>query len=227
MLALVVSGCGKSPEDAKKDLSKMNVQYNEKSFIDSIVNNNVTAVTLFLEAGMSTNLSTAEGTPLTIAASRSQMEIIKILVEKGADVNQKDKDKLAPLMAALLGEGKAAAKLPVAKFLIEKGADLNVQYTVKGIVFTPLIFAITAEEIEMVKMLLDKKADVNAPEAKSGVTPLMFAVTYKNVAITKLLLDKGADVNRKNKDGATALMVATNQKDAEMVKLLKSAGAQP
>lgn len=225
-LAILIAGCGNSPEDAKNDLKKMNLQYNEKSFLESIVNNNLKAVTLFLEAGMSANLDAKEGTPLTLAASRSQLELIKLLVEKGADVNKKDKDKMAPIMAALLGEGPEEGKLSVVKYLAEKGADLSVQYTAQGVVFTPLISAVNSGNLEMTKILLDKKADINAGEAKSGVTPLMFAVTHKDLPLAKFLLEKGADFTKKSKDGATALMVATYQKDAEMVKLLKSAGAK-
>lgn len=226
LIAILISGCSRGPEDAKNDLKSMNVQYSEKSFIDSLAQNNIKAVTLFLEAGMSANLSAADGTPLTIAASRAHLELVKLLVEKGADVNQPDKDKLAPLMAAVVGDAKEADKVKVTKYLIEKGANLKVQYTAKGVVFTPLIYAVNAEELEMVKMLLDKKVDINEPEAKTGITPLIFAVTHKNVPITKELLARGADVNKKSKEGATPLMMATSQKDAEMVKLLKGAGAK-
>ena len=109
---------------------------------------------------------------------------------------------------------------------VEKGADLSVQYTAKGVVFTPLISAVNSGNLEMTKILLDKKADINAGETKSGVTPLMFAVTHKDLPLAKFLLEKGADFTKKSKDGATALMIATYQKDAEMVKLLKSAGAK-
>ena len=76
--------------------------------------------------------------------------------------------------------------------------------------------------LEAVKLLLDKGAEVNAKN-KDGKTALLVA---SNLEVVKLLLDKGADVNVKDKNGGTALREASWRSDNEMVNLLKAYGAK-
>ena len=224
-LTLLVAGCGRGPEDAKKDLSKMNVPYSEQSFISVIEKNDKKAVDLFLEAGMSVNVVTPEGTPLLAAAAAGNAEIVKLLVEKGAKVNEKDKDGMTPLMAGILSDKNGAPKQEIVKFLLDKGADLNTRFITQGVGMTPLMLAACEKDPEVVKILLTKKADVNLADVNSGMTPLMFAVTYDNIEIVKELLSKGADVNKKTKDKVSALDLVQN-KNSEMIKVLKNAGAK-
>jgi uncharacterized protein len=58
-------------------------------------------------------------TPLVVAISKGEIEIVKKFVEYGADVNEKTNGK-TPLMYA-----SRANQLEIVKFLVEKGADLN------------------------------------------------------------------------------------------------------
>ncbi len=63
--------------------------------------------------------------------------------------------------------------------------------------------------LELVKLLLENGADVNA-KTSFGYTALMFAATDSrdNERVIRLLLENGADVNCQNKNGETALMYA-------------------
>jgi ankyrin repeat protein len=225
-ISLMISGCGRSPEDARKDLSKMNIQYSEQSFVKVAENNDMTAVKLFLEAGMSPNTSTEDGTPLIVAAGKGNLEMVKLLVEKGANVNTKGKDEITPIMAAILGEGKETVKKEVIKFLLDKGVDLNVRFIVDGVGVTPLMMAVEQKDIEIVKLILSQKVNVNAADVNTGFTALMLAVTNDNTEIVKELLSKGADVNRKAKNNVTALAIAQSNNNAEMINVLKNAGAK-
>src|SRR5258708_10419706 len=58
-----------------------------------------------------------------------------------------------------------------------------------------LIVAIELRSAEIVKLLLDNKADVNARDEKTGSTALMVAAFSGNNGIFQMLLDHGADVN--------------------------------
>ncbi|OPY76034.1 MAG: Ankyrin repeat protein [Syntrophorhabdus sp. PtaU1.Bin058] len=78
----------------------------------------------------------------------------------------------------------------------------------------------------MVKLLLDKGADVNAKWATEGITALIFASQEGHTDVVKLLLDKGADVNAKwATEGMTALMMASWEGHKDVVKLLLDKGA--
>jgi hypothetical protein len=74
--------------------------------------------------------------------------------------------------------------------------------------------------IEIVKLLLDKGADVNLTD-KYGNTPLHLAASDGHIEIVKLLLEKGSDVNSKRRnDGTTPLYWAALNGHIEIVKLL-------
>ena len=73
-------------------------------------------------------------------------------------------------------------------------------------------------QTEVVKMLLEKGADVNAKNTK-GWTALMIASLRGQTEVVKNLLEKGADVNAKDEDGKSALKHAINN---EIIKLLNA-----
>jgi ankyrin repeat protein len=85
----------------------------------------------------------------------------------------------------------------------------------------------SAGNIEIVRILLDKGANVNVPR-KDGITPLHLASNQGSVEIVKLLLDKGAKVDVKGgKNSITPLMLASMNGHTEVVKLLLERGADP
>ena len=77
---------------------------------------------------------------------------------------------------------------------------------------------------EIVQLLLDKGADVNAKKT-DGVTALMVASRDGHQEVVKLLLDKGADVNAKRTDGVTALMAVSASGYIEIAQSLLANGA--
>jgi len=109
------------------------------------------------------------------------------------------------------------------KQLLNAGVDVNAKNNDYG--STALIVTSTVGHTEVVKILLEKGADVNS-ENKYGDTALMGAAAAGQTKIVKALLQKGANVNTKNKYGWSALMMAVKKGHTEVVNLLKQAGAK-
>lgn len=159
-----------------------------------------------------------DGRPLMQAAGKGQLDIVKVLVDKGADVNARNNEYgLTPLIYAA-----SKGHLDVVKFLVDKGADVNAREE-NGL--TPLIMAAGLDQIDIVKILVDKGADVNAKDNK-GRTPLMFAAGGQ-LNIVKFLVDKGADVNARSKSGrVTPLKQAVQENHLDVVEFLRQHGAK-
>jgi ankyrin repeat protein len=85
-------GCTKSPEIARKNLSKLNVQYTPEQFLNSAKDGNTMVVELFLQAGMNVNTKNADGqTALMLAAYTGHIDTVKLLLKHGAYINVIDK----------------------------------------------------------------------------------------------------------------------------------------
>ncbi|GIW82854.1 MAG: hypothetical protein KatS3mg105_4661 [Gemmatales bacterium] len=89
-----------------------------------------------------------------------------------------------------------------------------------------LDLAVTRQDIDMVKTLLELGCDIN--QGKSGSTttfetPLWVALTKDDPAMTKLLLERGADASREHY--VIDAIVGDNQHSLELVKLLEEHGA--
>lgn len=180
------------------------------------------------------------------AAADGDIEQVKQLISKGADVNAKDEEEKTPLHYAA-----EAGKMEVVKLLVEAGADVNAmgnndwpplciaaennhiavsEYLIahgadvnpdNG--WTPLQQAPYSSSIEMVKLLIAKGADINAGEGEW--TALHGAVSEGRRDIAELLIQKGANVNTKDKTGYQLLYHALWKKDLDTAKLLITKGA--
>ena len=73
---------------------------------------------------------------------------------------------------------------------------------------TPLDWAARKGHTQVLKVLLDNKADVNVRRATDGVAPLLMAANSGRTEAVKLLLDNKADVNASKHNGVTALYFA-------------------
>jgi ankyrin repeat protein len=80
------------------------------------------------------------------------------------------------------------------------------------------------DSLEMTKLLLENKADVNSTN-DMNVTALMLAASQNNLNLAKYLLDNKATINIKNNYGYTALGCASYYGYNDMVKLLREYGA--
>ena len=153
------------------------------------------------------------------------LEQIEAAIKAGADVNEKDKFGVAPLMWIAQFQDNGV----VLNALIRAGADVNAKSGDDGM--TPLMFAAVNPYLEVTSALLAAGADVNAKMIEDW-TPLMIAVrSNKNPEVVNALIRVGADVNAKTdvnakaEGGRTPLNFAVEKSTPEIVSLLLKAGA--
>jgi ankyrin repeat protein len=140
---------------------------------------------------------------LSNAIIAGDVERIKFLVEKGADVNEPDPQGWAPLQNAA-----RQRKDGVIKTLIELGADPN-RTDVNGM--TPLAAAVMRDHVPSVKALIENGADIEQPALK-GFKPLTLAIAEQKYETAKALMEEGSDVSSSSgDDGLTPLMIVAAQ----------------
>jgi len=153
------------------------------------------------------------------AAADDDIELVELLLAKGADVNT---GQWTALHSAVK-EGR----MDIAELLIKKGADVNAK---DGEGLTPLYLAAWYQP-DMVEFLITHGANVNVKNNK-GKTPLHFVLDvdrskyqlFKDVV--ELLIAKGTDVSSKDNDGRTPLHLAAESADKDIVELLLAKGAR-
>ena len=152
-----------------------------------------------------------------LAAENGHLEVVRLLIEKGADATAEDDDKSTPLHYAAEN-----GHLEVVRLLIEKGADATAANVYKS---TPLHFG-GAENghLEVVRLLIEKGADATAEEGDK-TTPLHYAAESGHLEVVRLLIEKGADATAENYGKKTPLHYAAENGHLEVVRLLIEKGA--
>ncbi|KAI9769861.1 MAG: hypothetical protein M1839_003580 [Geoglossum umbratile] len=154
-------------------------------------------------------------TALPGAAERGLVGVVRLLVEKGADVNTSDGERTALSWAAESGQEA------VVRLLVEEGADVNAK-DVDG--WTALRQAVQTRHEAMMRLLIENGADVNSKDSE-GWTALFRAARDGDEATMRLLIENGADVNSKDSEGWTALFWAARDGDEATMRLLIENGA--
>jgi serine/threonine-protein phosphatase 6 regulatory ankyrin repeat subunit B len=131
-----------------------------------------------------------------------------------------DAGTIAPLDWELMN-AVTRGDLAGAKDWLNKGARASGRDVVEGL--TILMCAAGTGKVDILKLLLDNEANVNAKD-RFGSTALMFAARQGRAEAVKLLIESGADVTIQDKYGATALMYSAEASDLESVKLLLDRG---
>lgn len=166
-------------------------------------------------ANVTATVGNATLTPLGQAAHKGQAEIVKVLLESGADV-ENAADYFTPLYYAIWSGDQATVKT-----LIAAGANVNVLPNEKD--FPPLIYAIWEKDAGIVTLLLDAGADAKvetgadlAIKTKDGFTPLYWAAVSGSKEVFDLVLPRG--------NYADTIHMAACKGDLEKVRTLTQNG---
>ena len=116
-----------------------------------------------------------------------------------------------------------AEAIPRAVWLMALLVGIGVEATAAPV---PLIDAIKAADKAAIRLLLEKRVDVNAAEP-GGATPLHWAARTSDAQTADLLIRAGANVKAANRYGVTPLYLACTMGNAAMIDMLLKAGADP
>ena len=171
-----------------------------EDFFSAILHDRPDTIQELLDRGFDPNTVNNKGIPALILAAqtkswRSTTVIARAKQTKLNVTNQNDENAL--MLAAINNE------FDVAQLLIQKGADVNKQG------WTPLHYASSKGDIQMIRLLMENDAYLDA-ESPNGTTPLMMAAHYGTPSAVKLLLEEGADPRIKNKLGINAMDFANH-----------------
>ena len=154
---------------------------------------------------------------------KARLELVQLLLDKGADVNAADWSLESPLRNAAY-----SGPVELAEDLIKRGANINVTgVPTEDLASAPIFGAIWGGQPEIAQVLLDKGADVEAVDGSiRELTPVRVAVERGELDIVKMLIAKGAKVDALDvRDGSTALQEAAANNRRDLCQVLLDAGA--
>lgn len=206
-LALLVLACGQTAQAMKRPKEELN-----KALLKATQNNDGAEVIRLINAGAYINCTDSMGSaPLIWASFIGSVELAKLLIDHGADVNTQN-DHQTPLHLACWRNS-----LELAKLFINHGANVNC----KKIGETPLHLT---SHPELAQLLINHGADINCKDS-DGKTPLDQACFDNNVELAKLLINHDANINLQSNDGSYPLHFACSNNNIELAKLLINHGA--
>ncbi|KAH8834285.1 ankyrin repeat-containing domain protein, partial [Flagelloscypha sp. PMI_526] len=156
---------------------------------------------------------------LQTAAYTQNLEIVKFLLENGADVNATRGKYGTALQAAVF-----SGDLEIASILLEWGADINAPGGTGEAYGTVLHAMSNTGNLEFLKFLLEIGADINARGVENG-TALQSAAYRGKLEAVKFLVENDADINVAGGMCGTALQAAAIARNLEIVKFLCEKGA--
>lgn len=159
-------------------------------------------------------VSDADGmTPLMSAAMHGNMTALKLLLDKKANLEQRNKFGDTALALAVSNDQEATAKM-----LIAAGAKVDVA-VLSDNKDTLLITAAKSSE-KTTRLILQKNKKIIDQTNALGNTALIESVRAGYTNIAKLLIQTGADVAVKNNEGKTALDLSKEMNNKSLISLL-------
>lgn len=218
------------------------------ALMEASMDGHVEVARLLLDSGAQVNMPTDSfESPLTLAACGGHVDLAMLLLERGANIEEVNDEGYTPLMEAsreghdemaalLLAQGAninaqteetqetaltlacCGGFLEVADYLLKNGADLEIGAS------TPLMEAAQEGHLELVRFLLENRANVHA-QTQTGDTALTYACENGHTDVAEVLLYYGAELEHESEGGRTPLMKACRAGHICTIKFLINRGA--
>jgi len=157
----------------------------------------------------------------SLCAERGRLQILELLVQRQASVEQADSDGTSPLHRAA-----AQGHIALVRLILQHGHHAHGARDAE--LRTPLHCAAEQGHSEAVELLLDAGAELDARD-RAGFTPLMWACHRGRLAVARLLLSRGASASPQSSAEETALHLLSRQSaraaDLALVAALLAASA--
>ncbi|WP_394756954.1 ankyrin repeat domain-containing protein [Rhodoferax sp.] len=179
-------------------------------FFTALKRDDADTVTSLLKRGFDANtLSPAGEHGLLLAMREPSLKVVAVLINwPQTKVESRSRQDESPLMLAAI-----KGLTDICQQLIRQGADVNKPG------WTPLHYAATHGHLEVMNLLLENHAYIDAA-SPNGSTPLMMAASYGTPAALKLLLEAGADPMLKNELGLSAIDFAQRANRTESAEII-------
>ncbi|XP_030072957.1 ankyrin repeat, SAM and basic leucine zipper domain-containing protein 1 [Microcaecilia unicolor] len=192
------------------------IEDKEETLKKALTMGNVTLVEELLNAGLNVESRFQFGwTPLMYAASVANLELVRFLLDKGANASF-DKDKYTVLMAACNARSSEEKIVKCVELLLSRNANPNVAGRK---LMTTLMMAAREGYAQVVSLLVAHAAEINSQD-ENGYTALTWAASQGHKSTVLRLLELGADKSLQTKDGQTPGEIAHRYNHSELFSML-------
>ncbi|XP_019598759.2 ankyrin repeat, SAM and basic leucine zipper domain-containing protein 1 [Rhinolophus sinicus] len=201
---------------AQKLKGPLPTEEKNETFKKALTTGDILLVKELLNSGISVDSSFRYGwTPLMYAASVSNVELVRVLLDRGANASF-DKDKQTILITACSARGSEEQILKCVELLLSRNADPNVACRR---LMTPIMYAARDGHTQVVALLVAHGAEVNTQD-ENGYTALTWAARQGHKNVVLKLLELGANKMLQTKDGKTPSEIAKRNKHLEIFNFL-------
>ena len=196
-----------------------------ESWVEPMIFGSVADVRKLLDSGLSPNASTKSGGTTALMMAAPDVEKMRLLIDRGADVNARARSRFSALMvAAQYQEGDAAINL-----VLDRGAQVAPPADGAPVFSAnPFVLASYAGNAKSLKRLLaagGKVDDAFIAIGTSRTTPMLGAFKFGDVDVANTLLDLGAPVDFADGNGITMLGRTVLNNEVELARTLIARGA--
>ena len=194
-------------------------------WVETLLFGSAAEVKRLLDAGLSPNAATASGGTTALMMAAPDVEKMRLLLDRGADVNLRARSRFSALMVAAQYQDSE----PAINLLLDRGAQVGPPADGAPVFnANPFFLASYAGNAKVLKRLQEAGAKMDEPMLVIGTsrtTPMLGAFKFGDMEVARTLLDLGAPVDFADGNGITMLSRSVLNNEVEMARMLIARGA--